>query len=771
LTNNNSPKKTDKDYQSATSLLLTVVGLGCYATASQVIFIREFFTIFTGNELCLGIVFSCWFLGIIIGSGLGSRLFGLYILLATCVLWIIVSYGLLTSLRLWRSIIDLPAGEFGGLGTIFLSALALITPHSLFIGFLFPVACQAWKSEAKGTVIGRVYVLESGGAILGGILVSVLLVGLIPPLVSLAISVLLLLIGLIWANFAFRLSLYLKIPTLLLALSIIGSISSGLLTRFDESLSTKRFAQLETGLEKIASIDTPYQHLDLGRLENQFSIYADGKISGSFPDPYSWRSRTHLSLCQHPKPKKVLVLGFGSYEFLPVALLHPIEQIDLVELDPLLLKLVDKHLSSDSKKALTNEKVNLHLTDGRRFLGQTDQRWDLIFSDAPDPTTAAKNRFFTQEYFRSAARHLAEGGVFGLRISSSTTFLGPDSATVIRIIKTTLAQEFRHIQLVPGQETFLFATNNDNVLATNAEALAERYQTRTIQDPHFSKYHFRTIFQTGLPEDVLAQLEYRGQEQINLDRHPVTYLHSILRWSQMATTQGTSFFRVLASTPSWGWYLLAALIGIIFISRLLFRKATVDQLLFSGAISSITTIGLLGMALELIMILAYQSLFGSLYGELGLLITAFMLGLVCGGFFTIRFLNSITATNKHLAYGLMIQALLCLLLPIVISASSADLWPISISQVLFFLLIFLAGLGPGIVFPLAGQISLSGGKQLSQSAGWLNAADHVGAAIGSFMAGTIWLPTQGLTFTCLLLAIIAGLTGLYNFLLVRKIKH
>ncbi len=55
-------------------IFLCIAAIGCYATISQVIRIREFLNIFYGNEPYLGIVFGAWFLGSAIGTFVGAKI-------------------------------------------------------------------------------------------------------------------------------------------------------------------------------------------------------------------------------------------------------------------------------------------------------------------------------------------------------------------------------------------------------------------------------------------------------------------------------------------------------------------------------------------------------------------------------------------------------------------------------------------------------------------------------------------------------------------------
>ena len=53
-------------------IVLCIAAIGCYSTIAQVMLMREFLNIFYGSELCLGVIFGAWFLGIAVGAYAGA---------------------------------------------------------------------------------------------------------------------------------------------------------------------------------------------------------------------------------------------------------------------------------------------------------------------------------------------------------------------------------------------------------------------------------------------------------------------------------------------------------------------------------------------------------------------------------------------------------------------------------------------------------------------------------------------------------------------------
>jgi spermidine synthase len=750
------------------STALLAGGLGCFATASQVGLVREFLAVFAGNELCLGVIFACWFLGIVIGADSGGRMaqragYGPMRLWICSGIMVVLLPLIFALLRAWRGILSIPPGELPGLGDLLLSGLVLITPFCLLIGMSFPLMCRFAAQEDQKTIIGRVYVIESLGAVVGGLCIGVLLAGWTTPFESMVITALPLLAGLAWSAFyRFRIipgCLFAGIGVAALVLMIMGGVSA-----LDETTAGKRFDDLQTGAERMAWADTPYQHLDLAKQGEQVVLFADGKLTAALPDPYRWRPRAHLALCEHPAPKRVLVLGSASMEFLAAALQHPVERIDLVELDPTVIDLIKPHLDQETRQALENEKVQLHPTDGRRFLTGTEETWDLIFSDAPDPVTAALNRFFTVEFFQLARSRLAPGGVFVTRISSSANFLGQQTASLIRTVQVTLQEVFGQTKVLPGGETFFLASDSDGVLLGDPKELGDRYDERGVKDPRFSRHHFKVLFQSALVEDLKAQLE-KGQAQINTDARPVTYLQSVLRWSHMAKDGASRLLASLAAIPAWAWFfLVAALSGGAF---WWYRRRDEYRRAYLGAVTAIGVVGGAGLALELVLTFSYQSLFGSLYRELGLIVAAFMGGLVVGGVWINRRLTKRPGTSGFLGVVMLVLAVFTAALPWIQLPASLGILPLWAGQILLLFLVLAAGVGTGVVFPLSSHIAVLSGRSLARTAGTLDAVDHLGAALGAFLTGVVLVPVLGRTTTCLLLALACALIGAMNLLFCK----
>lgn len=115
----------------------------------------------------------------------------------------------------------------------------------------------------------------------------------------------------------------------------------------------------------------------------------------------------------------VLVVGAGSGTDTAIQLAHGAKHIDAVEIDPAIQKLGnDRH----PDKPYSDPRVTRHNNDGRAFLRNSTDRYDLVVFALPDSLTLVSTTanvrlesfLFTEQAFASVRDHLAPGGIFVL---------------------------------------------------------------------------------------------------------------------------------------------------------------------------------------------------------------------------------------------------------------------------------------------------------------------------------------------------------------------
>ena len=118
-------------------------------------------------------------------------------------------------------------------------------------------------------------------------------------------------------------------------------------------------------------------------------------------------------------PSRVLIIGAGSGSDVAIALSRGARHVDAVEIDPRILQ-IGRERHPD--RPYQDPRVRTHVNDGRAFLEQSTQTYDLILFALPDSlalvTGASAIRLesylFTRQAIVAARAHLAPGGGFAM---------------------------------------------------------------------------------------------------------------------------------------------------------------------------------------------------------------------------------------------------------------------------------------------------------------------------------------------------------------------
>jgi len=120
---------------------------------------------------------------------------------------------------------------------------------------------------------------------------------------------------------------------------------------------------------------------------------------------------------QRPPIKDVLVIGAGSGNDVATALAFGAEHVDAVEIDPVIYD-IGKHFHPN--KPYDDPRVHIHLNDGRNFLKEGTQQYDLIVYALVDSlilhsgysSIRLENYLFTRQAMADVKARLKNGGMF-----------------------------------------------------------------------------------------------------------------------------------------------------------------------------------------------------------------------------------------------------------------------------------------------------------------------------------------------------------------------
>ncbi|WAC07027.1 MAG: hypothetical protein OS130_12410 [Thermodesulfobacteriota bacterium] len=751
--------------------------LGAYSIATQVLLIREFLVIFFGNELCMGIIFSAWLLSIFLGAILAARIVSHT--QRTLVFFIVIQYILLLLpaiqiilIRNLRLFLHIPSWEYIPFFPMISSIFPLLFPFCFLIGFIFPFAISIYTNHAKTTAqrIGAVYVYESLGSMLSGAVLTFYLLLHYSPFLIIAFFTAAILFNAFFLTQKIRenFSRFL----LFVFWGILFSAVSGLSyfhcwDRLEHHTVRQRWESISPQIDFVHSTNSPYQNIVIAKRLDQYSLYGNGQIFTSFPDPYQSALKAHFILCEHPRPEKVLLIGGGISGIIKEILKHPVKTLHYVELDPTLVEMGKQYLPADDTMALKDPRVTIFLTDGRYYVKKCQECYDVIILNLPDPTTALLNRFYTLNFFREITRILKTDGLLVTGVRSSENFIGQDIGRYTASVYHSLTRVFPYVLVTPGDYNYFFACRFPSVVTADINILAKRYLERDIKTPYFSPHLFTLFIQPERVSFVNKAIKKISTPYTNTDERPISYFYTLILWDIFSGGKGQGFFQRL-NQLSWEWFFLP--LGLIVVLRFLYLvtapKQVFSRKIIFNSLYAIFATGFAAMGLEIILLFAYQNHYGCLYQKIGIIVALFMAGLAAGAQIMNRRMTRpiLNGQNVLLAWETAITAfslLLPLLLALVFQANESFV----LSEMIFMMLVFVTGVLTGAEFPLVNEILIKHGLAAGISAGKVDGYDHLGAAVGGALTGTLLVPLLGTLQSCLF---IAGLNVIACFFLAHS---
>ena len=88
-----------------------------------------------------------------------------------------------------------------------------------------------------------------------------------------------------------------------------------------------------------------------------------------------------------------------------------LEHIDVVDISREILELSDLVYPDPAQHPLRDPRVRVHVEDGRNFLLNSAERWDLITGEPPPPKNSGVGTLYSREYFELVRARLAPGGI------------------------------------------------------------------------------------------------------------------------------------------------------------------------------------------------------------------------------------------------------------------------------------------------------------------------------------------------------------------------
>ena len=142
----------------------------------------------------------------------------------------------------------------------------------------------------------------------------------------------------------------------------------------------------------------------------------------------------HLPLLLHPEARAVLVIGLGSGVTVGAVAVHPVTRVDAVEIEPAVVQATE-FFRRESREALRDPRVHLAIGDARNVMLAGDRRWDVIVSEPSNPWIGGVATLFSEEFYALARSRLNPGGVMAQWVDGYT-IRPEDLKMIVRTFRT-----------------------------------------------------------------------------------------------------------------------------------------------------------------------------------------------------------------------------------------------------------------------------------------------------------------------------------------------
>ncbi len=496
-------KQQDTEVSPAIGLLVFVMFAysGMASLSSEILWTRILVFPMGSTLYSFALILSTFLLGIALGSLTANKLLGQShrVLKFICIeiaigVFCIAILPVLANLTEWTTLADhyfysLDSSPEKIILIRSLFAFALMILPTFGFGLLFPLAnhIYSYRFEGVGKILGNTYSINTVGAVLGTILTPFVFIPLWGIRLSLyAIYAVLILFGIYVLT---RVRQFKPLSTVMILGAVISVLVAGKGYWVPDIQTQKagqgNFSRLEVNVpaDRISLLDYKEGEFStISVVEDKQSrartIYLDGfstaTVSNAFSGSTYMQAMGFVPMALHPKPKHVLVIGFGTGNTLGTASLFPGAEVHGVEIDKNVLEF-SKWFSQWNHDVLNRPNTKMFIQDGRAYLKWSKTTYDVIIMEPMSPLQAGVVNLYSKEFYELALSRLKEDGLLVQWLPLH--LVGPEDARSITHTFDQVFPEFsvwnsfltRIVMLVGSRKPMLLDKNHFETLMDNPQ--------------------------------------------------------------------------------------------------------------------------------------------------------------------------------------------------------------------------------------------------------------------------------------------------------------
>lgn len=212
---------------------------------------------------------------------------------------------------------------------------------------------------------------------------------------------------------------------------------------------------------------------------------------------------THVPILARGDVTDVLIIGGGDGGILRETLRHPgVQRATMVEIDRTVVDLCQEWFPDISAGAFDDPRTDLIITDGVKFVAETDLRFDVVIVDSTDPVGPGEV-LFTESFYADCHRVLKDGGV--LATQNGVPFFQPEEVTnTYRRMGKSFKDNGFYTAVVPtyigGFMTLGWGTDDVGLRDVPLPVLQERFAASGLKTRYYTPELHKAAF--ALPQFI-----------------------------------------------------------------------------------------------------------------------------------------------------------------------------------------------------------------------------------------------------------------------------
>ena len=231
----------------------------------------------------------------------------------------------------------------------------------------------------------------------------------------------------------------------------------------------------------------------------------DNIVQVTTRDEYAYHEMlTHVPILAKGDVTDVLIIGGGDGGILREVLRHDsVERATMVEIDRTVVDLCQEYFPDISNGAFDDPRTDLIITDGVKFVAETDKRFDVIIVDSTDPVGPGEV-LFTQSFYGDCHRCLKDCGVLVTQ-NGVPFFQGDEVTNTYQRMGASFQDNGFYTTVVPtysgGFMTLGWGTDDASLSDIGVEVLRERFAQAGLKTRYYTPEIHKAAF--ALPQFVL----------------------------------------------------------------------------------------------------------------------------------------------------------------------------------------------------------------------------------------------------------------------------